>query len=142
MSRSVDSSSSHPPVGSTPGSGLVPPSSFRMVRQPAAQAGSPDAPVTHVSYDDARTYAKSRGGRLLTSDEWDAAAVTPRFVVQDGILEWVESPDAAKTVRQHGASCIVQHLEAVNVCQEQRKRQRLLAARSQVLYKSVPIRQS
>jgi hypothetical protein len=41
MSRSVDSSSSHPPVGSTPGSGLVWPSSLRMVRQPAAQAGSP-----------------------------------------------------------------------------------------------------
>ena len=41
MSRSVDSSSSQPPVGSTPGSGLVWPFWLRIVRQPAAQAGSP-----------------------------------------------------------------------------------------------------
>ena len=55
-----------------------------------------------VSYEEARSFARTRGGRLLRSDEWDAAAVTPGFVVQDGILEWVESFDTKKTVRQHG----------------------------------------
>ncbi len=66
------------------------------------QAGNPDAPVTDVSYDEARSFARTRGGRLLRSDEWDAAAVTAGFVVRDGIFEWVESFDTKKTVRQHG----------------------------------------
>ncbi|MBA3457820.1 MAG: hypothetical protein H0T42_32355, partial [Deltaproteobacteria bacterium] len=45
----------------------------------------------------------TRGARLLTTEEWDAAAVTAGFVVEDGIFEWVDSPDEKKrTVRHHG----------------------------------------
>ncbi|MGE0403559.1 MAG: hypothetical protein AB7T06_43035, partial [Kofleriaceae bacterium] len=42
--------------------------------------------------------------RLLTPEEWDAASVTPGFVVAGkGILEWVDSPDEKKkTAKQHG----------------------------------------
>jgi len=41
--------------------------------------------------------------RLLTSEEWEVAAVTPSFIVAPGLFEWVDSPDETKrTVRQHG----------------------------------------
>jgi serine/threonine-protein kinase len=71
--------------------------------QPAPASGKPDdAPVTNVSYNEARSYAHTRGARLLRSDEWDAASTTAGFMVSDGILEWVDSDGAKKTVRQHG----------------------------------------
>jgi serine/threonine-protein kinase len=66
------------------------------------QPGDPNAPVVQVSYDGARSFASTRGGRLLRSDEWDAATTTPGVVVTDGIYEWVESPEGKRTVRQHG----------------------------------------
>jgi serine/threonine protein kinase len=67
------------------------------------QVGKPEEAVFNVSYNEARSFAKTRGGRLLTSDEWDHAAVTPGFIVGDGVLEWVDSPDEKKKmVRQHG----------------------------------------
>ena len=66
------------------------------------QTGSAEDAVVMITYDQARSYAKSRGGRLLRSEEWDAAAVTPGVVVADGIFEWVESPEGKKQVRQHG----------------------------------------
>jgi serine/threonine-protein kinase len=67
----------------------------------------PDAkatdPVENVSYTEAKSYALTAGRRLLTSDEWDAAAVTPGFVVEKDIFEWVDSPDEKnKIARQHG----------------------------------------
>lgn len=65
------------------------------------QAGNPDEPVILVSYEEARVYAKTRGGRLLRENEWDAATVTPGVVVSDGLFEWIESPDK-KQVRAHG----------------------------------------
>jgi serine/threonine protein kinase len=59
--------------------------------------------VTNVSYTEAKSYVKTRGGRLLTSQEWERAAVTPNFTVRDGLLEWVDSPEEkSKTVRAHG----------------------------------------
>jgi serine/threonine-protein kinase len=75
---------------------------FRQLFADHAQTGGPDDPVVMVSYDEARSYAKSHGGRLLRTEEWDAAAVTPGFVVSDGIFEWVESTEGKRTVRQHG----------------------------------------
>jgi len=67
------------------------------------QPGKPDDAVVMVSYTEAKSYASTRGGRLMTSDEWDRASVTPSFIVRDGILEWVDSPDEkTKTVRAHG----------------------------------------
>jgi formylglycine-generating enzyme required for sulfatase activity len=68
---------------------------------PAAKA---DAPVTMVSYNEARSYVSTRGGRLLTGEEWDAAARTPSFSATEGILEWVDSPGDRKAVRQRGVS--------------------------------------
>jgi formylglycine-generating enzyme required for sulfatase activity len=44
-----------------------------------------------VSYNDARAYARTRGGKLLTPDEWDAALSTPGVQPAGDLLEWVES---------------------------------------------------
>ena len=80
---------------------------FRRVFASHDQPGKPADPVVMVSYNEARSFAKTRGGRLLTSDEWTAASVTPGFVVADGLLEWVDSPEETKKiVRQHGKSLI------------------------------------
>jgi serine/threonine-protein kinase len=68
------------------------------------QATGPDDPVTSISYDRARSYAQTRGGRLLRADEWDRATTTPGVVVSDGLYEWVESPEGSREVRQHGKS--------------------------------------
>ncbi len=71
------------------------------------QPGKPDEAVVMVSYTEARSYARTRGGRLLTSEEWDAASVTPGFTVADGVFEWVESPDEKKKVaRQHAKTSV------------------------------------
>ena len=63
------------------------------------QAGGPDDPVVLVSYDQARSYATTRGGRLLRSDEYAPAAATPGFVAPDGLFEWIESPEGKREVR-------------------------------------------
>ncbi len=67
------------------------------------QGGKPEDAVVNLSYTEAKSYALTRGARLLTTEEWDAAAVTAGFVVEDGTFEWVDSPDEKKrTVRHHG----------------------------------------
>jgi len=68
----------------------------------ADHAGSGDEPVTMLSYDQARSYAGTRGGRLLRADEWDAAAALPSFVTADGLSEWVESPEGKREVKKKG----------------------------------------
>lgn len=78
---------------------------FRTLFGKHEQAGDPDDAVVMVSYNEARSYAKTRGGRLLTSEQWDFAASTPGFRVSGELLEWIESPDdKTKVVRQHGKS--------------------------------------
>src|SRR5262249_49413155 len=67
-------------------------SAYRSLYPDHQQPGGPDDPVVMISYDEARSYAKTKSGRLLRSDEWDAATVTPGVVVVDGVFEWVESP--------------------------------------------------
>jgi len=62
----------------------------------------PDDPVTMVSYNEARSFVTTRGGRLLTSDEWTAASRTASFSAKEGVFEWVDSPADKKTVRQLG----------------------------------------
>jgi len=60
-----------------------------------------------VSYTEARSYARTRGGRLLTGDEWSSAASTPGVQASDDLLEWVESPDENnRTVCQRGRSAV------------------------------------
>ena len=69
----------------------------------AKHEGNPKDPVVNVSYTEAKSYVRTRGGRLLTSAEWERAAVTPNFIVSDGLYEWVDSPEEKqKTVRAHG----------------------------------------
>jgi serine/threonine-protein kinase len=67
------------------------------------QTGSGDDPVTNITYDAARSYANTKGGRLVRPDEWTAASTQPGFMVSPaGLLEWVESPEGKRTVVQHG----------------------------------------
>jgi hypothetical protein len=78
---------------------------FRQLFHEHEQAGGDDEAVAMVSYDYARSYARTRGGRLLTSEEWDSAALTPGFRVSGDLFEWVESPDDNnRVVRQRGKS--------------------------------------
>ena len=71
------------------------------------QTGKPTDTVVGVSYNRARSFASARQLRLLTSAEWDAAALTPRFIVAPGLYEWVDSPDETRrTVRQHGKTAV------------------------------------
>ena len=66
-------------------------------------SANPQDAVTNITYTEAKSYVKTRGGRLLTSQEWERAAVTPNFTVRDGLFEWVDSPEEKqKTVRAHG----------------------------------------
>jgi serine/threonine protein kinase len=64
---------------------------------PGAKA---DAPATNVSYNEARSFATTRGGRLLTAEEWDAASRTADFSAAEGVFEWVDSPGDKKAIRQ------------------------------------------
>jgi hypothetical protein len=70
------------------------------------QPGAPTDPAIDISYDEARSFAKTRAGRLLRSDEWDAASVTPGVLTHQGTFEWVESPEGKRTVRQHGKTLV------------------------------------
>jgi serine/threonine-protein kinase len=79
---------------------------FRQLFDKHEQAGSAGDAVVMVSYTEARSFAKTRGGRLLTSEEWDSASTTPGFRVSGDLLEWVESPDEGKIARQHGKSIV------------------------------------
>lgn len=75
---------------------------FRELFSKHEQTGKPDEPVVMVSYNEARSYATTRGNRLITSEEWDAASTMPGFINND-VFEWVNSvDDKQKTVRKHG----------------------------------------
>jgi eukaryotic-like serine/threonine-protein kinase len=81
---------------------------FRQVFADHAQPAAAGGAVVMVSYNDARAYASTRGGKLLTADEWDAALSTPGVQPAGDLLEWVDSPEGSdektKLVRQGGKS--------------------------------------
>lgn len=54
--------------------------------------GAEDEPVRYVDLDDARAYARWRGARLPTEDEWQAAAAEPGWRRGEPLVwEWTES---------------------------------------------------
>jgi eukaryotic-like serine/threonine-protein kinase len=77
---------------------------FRQLFTAHQQPGAVEDAVIQVSYTDARAYAKTRGGYLLTGDQWDAAVTAPGVQTAAALFEWVESPDENKQVRQRGKS--------------------------------------
>jgi len=81
--------------------------SYREVFAAYDPAAKPDAPVTNVTYNEARSFATTRGGRLPTSEEWEAAASrTPGFIVTPNVSEWVDSPGDQKLIRRRDATAI------------------------------------
>jgi len=68
------------------------------------QPGKPDDPVVLISYEQAQSYAKTRGGRLLRDEEWELAANSPGFVAVDHTYEWVESPEGKREVCSHAGT--------------------------------------
>lgn len=66
---------------------------FRQVFKKHDQKGNPDEPVVTVSYNEARGFAETNGNRLLTIEEWDAAAATDGFISGGDLFEWVASTD-------------------------------------------------
>jgi serine/threonine protein kinase len=82
----------------------VPYAAFRKVFADHQQPGSPDDPVVMVSYDAARSYATTRGGRLVRDDEWDIATVSAGVAVADKTYEWIDSPGDKKMVRARGGA--------------------------------------
>jgi hypothetical protein len=79
-------------------------SEFKQMFASHVQNGSQgsDAPVVLVSYDQARSYAKSHGGRLLRPDEANAAATATGVTLPDGLGEWIESPEGSRAVHMGG----------------------------------------
>jgi formylglycine-generating enzyme required for sulfatase activity len=80
---------------------------FRQLFDTHAQDGDPNAPVVMVSYNEARSYAETRGGRLLSSEEWDSASTTPGVQLSGTLFEWIESPGdqpKPKQIRGRGKS--------------------------------------
>ncbi len=76
---------------------------FRTVFADHKQPGGQDDPVISIKYDEARSFARTKGNRLVRSDEWEWASTTPGVTVSPaGLLEWVEPGDDKRNVRQHG----------------------------------------
>jgi hypothetical protein len=80
--------------------------SYREVFAGYDPTAKPDAPVTNVTYTEARSFATTRGGRLPTAEEWEAATHAPGFSVTGGISEWVDSPGDTKIIRNRDATAI------------------------------------
>lgn len=75
---------------------------YRTVFADHKQTG-PAGEVVSVTYVKARSFAKTKGNRLLRADEWQKASTTPGFMASTaGLLEWVEPGADRKNVIGHG----------------------------------------
>jgi hypothetical protein len=66
---------------------------FPKVKKPKGTVA--DKPVVLAPYNFAKAYAQTTGKRLLTAEEWSAAAITPGVLASPTQLEWV-SPASGK----------------------------------------------
>jgi hypothetical protein len=66
---------------------------FPKLKKPTAAAK--DKPVVNAPYNFVKAYAQTVGKRMLTVDEWEAAAITPGVIASPSQLEWV-SPAVGK----------------------------------------------
>jgi len=66
------------------------------------QAGSDGDPVVMVSYNEARFVRQDARRPAAHQRRVDSAVKTPGFHASGDLLEWVESPDDKKLVRQGG----------------------------------------
>jgi sulfatase modifying factor 1 len=67
-------------------------------RRPSGEAASPHDPVSHVTWEEARNYCASAGGRLPTLEEWRRAAFTEeRSTPADGFERGRTYPYAVGT---------------------------------------------
>ena len=74
---------------------------------PAAGSGDTDT-VAGVPLNFARAYAKARGGRLVSDEEWGAASRTPGFVNAGTLDEWIDNGDGTpRRVRRTGATAAI-----------------------------------
>ena len=74
-------------------------------------AASQDKPVTGVTLVYAQSYARSRGKRLLTAEEWQAAARMQGFENAGDLWEWVADGPGTGDAQEHPAAQQVIHAE-------------------------------
>jgi len=60
---------------------------FPKLKKPSAAAA--DQPIVSAPYNFAKAYAQTVGKRLLTDEEWQAAATTPGVIASPSMLEWI-----------------------------------------------------